>query len=347
MNVSFRNTQITCPLQHTFGHFICNFSFSGCKVMTKFELGGHFGRFKLPNNDFIRFLLENNAQDRLTYVDVSNNLSLEVRTADETDRTSSNIYKELNSSGNEENVVESTTKNIDSTKKSTMAIDMLFAQNRYNWTSYQYGNMFGTMITVNVVMLALGSLLFIKKLKLQDINIAFIGFTSGATGFVITAFAYYQWMFYTGKFSGALAALPDIIIQSRLTKLVDVSEIGKIMTIRSAITALAGPETSIGFIALYKFGLDFFLGFPYLVAATLYIGCMGLIDTVALEETKKPKKTAMNGGKKKTKPAESSNDEDYYCSIMHFKPIKNEEVPPVDDETPRNEELEMMEISPI
>ncbi|KAG1657328.1 putative ATP-dependent RNA helicase DHX34 [Nymphon striatum] len=52
-------------------------------------------------------------------------------------------------------------------------------------------------------------------------------------------------------------------------------------------------------------------------------GGMGLIDTVALGLYKKPKKlkkTAMNGGKKKTKtskkntkPAESSNDEDYCC----------------------------------
>ncbi|KAG1680908.1 hypothetical protein GQR58_012091 [Nymphon striatum] len=33
--------------------------FSGCKVMTKLELGGHFGRFKPLNNDFIRFLVSN------------------------------------------------------------------------------------------------------------------------------------------------------------------------------------------------------------------------------------------------------------------------------------------------
>ncbi|KAG1658678.1 Cytoplasmic tRNA 2-thiolation protein 1 [Nymphon striatum] len=33
--------------------------FSGCKVITKLELGGHFGRFKPLNNDFIRFLVSN------------------------------------------------------------------------------------------------------------------------------------------------------------------------------------------------------------------------------------------------------------------------------------------------
>ncbi|KAG1664344.1 hypothetical protein GQR58_019848 [Nymphon striatum] len=32
-----RNDKIPCALKHMFGHFICKFSFSGCKVMTKLE----------------------------------------------------------------------------------------------------------------------------------------------------------------------------------------------------------------------------------------------------------------------------------------------------------------------
>ncbi|KAG1667283.1 MAM and LDL-receptor class A domain-containing protein 2 [Nymphon striatum] len=47
------------------------------------------------------------------------------------------------------------------------------------------------------------------------------------------------------------------------------------------------------------------------------LGGMGLIDTVALglyNKPKKPKKTAMNGGKKKTKPEESSHKED--CHML-------------------------------
>ncbi|KAG1651705.1 hypothetical protein GQR58_026819 [Nymphon striatum] len=42
-------------------------------------------------------------------------------------------------------------------------------------------------------------------------------------------------------------------------------------------------------------------------------GDMGLIDTVALGLYIRNPRTAMNGGKKKTKPTESSNDEDYHC----------------------------------
>ncbi|KAG1691675.1 Organic cation transporter protein [Nymphon striatum] len=70
------------------------------------------------------------------------------------------------------------------------------------------------------------------------------------------------------------------------------------------------------------------------------LGSMGLIDAVALglcKKPKKPKKTAMNGGKKKTmpskrktKPAESSNDEDYYSGISITKveksPLKMKDV---------------------
>ncbi|KAG1693192.1 Rho GTPase-activating protein 6 [Nymphon striatum] len=45
------------------------------------------------------------------------------------------------------------------------------------------------------------------------------------------------------------------------------------------------------------------------------------VEAIEREQLQKSKKTAMNGGKKKTKPAESSNDEDYY--LFCLKPYSN------------------------
>ncbi|CAM1324093.1 Uncharacterised protein g8566 [Pycnogonum litorale] len=151
------------------------------------------------------------------------------------------------------------------------AIDSLYAQAMYDWTSTQLGTA-KTIISASEFLLAgMSYPILIGKIKLSDLKLAIIGFSSAAISYIVLAFSYFPWLFYFARLIGFLSGLPDVIIQSNITKIVDPSELGKVMSVRAAFMALAGPETNIGFIALYKACLRFFRGMPFLVAGILYI----------------------------------------------------------------------------
>ncbi|CAM1324092.1 Uncharacterised protein g8564 [Pycnogonum litorale] len=150
-------------------------------------------------------------------------------------------------------------------------IDSLYAQAMYDWTSTQFGTAKTIIYGVNFLLAAMSYPILIGKMKLSDLILAIIGFLSACINYIFSAFSYLSWLFYLGWMLGFLGGLPDVVIQSNITKIVDPSELGKIMSLRAALMALGGPETNIGFLALYKACQKFFRGMPFLVAGILYI----------------------------------------------------------------------------
>lgn len=131
---------------------------------------------------------------------------------------------------------------------------------------------------MGIILLVLLPLLS-SVVKLNDATISMIGLSCACARFVIMTWSKKTWMIWLSVIIGSIGGVINSPVRSLLSKMVHEDEVGKMFSL------LGSGETIAKFCAafftyLYGYTLDIFPGFPFILAAVLYLIMMGIILAV-------------------------------------------------------------------
>ncbi|KFM61668.1 hypothetical protein X975_08192, partial [Stegodyphus mimosarum] len=153
----------------------------------------------------------------------------------------------------------------------SLAIGFSYTRKVFKWTVTQYSN----LTTIMVLLKAASTLLVVpylnQKLLVHEAAIGLIGVLSLMTKMTLLSVTVSEWLAYYAWFGGMLIACGSIAIRSRISKLVNRMELGRVFSLLATCEALTPVLGTTCMLQLYNWSASFYPGLPYVAAAVFLI----------------------------------------------------------------------------
>lgn len=137
----------------------------------------------------------------------------------------------------------------------------------YNWNSTNYSTFTAVSTFASMLLLAIGSLIFIKKMQLSDDALIIISQLSSFFKNIILGTFLSPAVFFVSILVGSLSGFTPISARTKLSKIVSADEVGKIFSLSSTIDALIPIIGSLIYTNLFSISISTFPGLIYQFSA--------------------------------------------------------------------------------
>ena len=139
----------------------------------------------------------------------------------------------------------------------------------YHWNAIQFSNANGITAGIAAIFVVLAIVIFIKVLKIDDVILIILGNVSFSIGCIIRGFMENTIGFYlSSAFIGMMAIIP-IGTRSKLSKIVNENESGKVFSFLSTCETISPVLGSLLYAAIFSLSVNSYLGLTYHFSAAL------------------------------------------------------------------------------
>ena len=148
----------------------------------------------------------------------------------------------------------------------------------YGWNATQFSNASAITAGITAFCMTLAMIILVKKLQLDDVILTIIGNASFSLGCIIRGSIENIFGFYlSSAFIGMLAIIP-IGTRSKLSKIVDERDIGKVFSLLSTCETIAPVLGSLLYTSIFSLSVHLYFGLAYHFSAVfLVIGIVSLL----------------------------------------------------------------------
>ncbi|XP_035213559.1 proton-coupled folate transporter-like isoform X1 [Stegodyphus dumicola] len=157
------------------------------------------------------------------------------------------------------------------TEMGALSIGFSYTRKVFKWTVTQYSNMNTIMILLKAAA-TLGVVPYLnQKLLVHEAAVGLIGILSLMFTMTLMSVTVSEWLVYYAWFGGMLIACGNIAVRSRISKLVNRMELGRVFSLLATCEALTPVLGTTCMLQLYNWSASFYPGLPYAIAAVFLI----------------------------------------------------------------------------
>lgn len=133
----------------------------------------------------------------------------------------------------------------------------------YGWDATQYSLINAIAAFINPITMTFAVMVLIKKLKVDDINLSIIGMTGLIFGFIVRGSIKSPIGYYISILLGSISAVITIGMRSKLSKIVNKDELGKVFSLVSTFETIAPTISSIIYTTIFSFSINVYPGLVF------------------------------------------------------------------------------------
>ncbi|UXI18814.1 lipopolysaccharide-induced tumor necrosis factor-alpha factor [Sarcoptes scabiei] len=156
------------------------------------------------------------------------------------------------------------------------SIFLQFSQQAYQFDVQTYSNVLIFIKTVPTIILLISSYVLINRFNLSDCSLLALTFISGFISQVLIG-TFPNVKIYLGAIIiGSFFGLGSIVIKTKISKLIDSDEIGKIFSVISTLESLAPPWATLIFTTIFSASIDHYPTLIFHLASFISVICLSL-----------------------------------------------------------------------
>ena len=141
----------------------------------------------------------------------------------------------------------------------------------YGWDATQYSLISAISSFINPITMTFAVMILIKKLKLDDINLTIIGMMGLIFSHIIRGSIESPIGYYISVFLASIGSVITIGMRSKLSKIVNKDELGKVFSLVSTFETTAPTISSLIYTTIFSFSINFYPGLVFHFSALFLI----------------------------------------------------------------------------
>ena len=141
----------------------------------------------------------------------------------------------------------------------------------YGWDATQYSLINAISSFIHPITMTFAVMILIKKLKLDDINLSIIGMTGLIFGYIIRGSTKSPIGYYISVLLASIGSVVTIGMRSKLSKIVNKDELGKVFSLVSTFETIAPTISSLIYTFIFSFSINIYPGLVFHFSALFLI----------------------------------------------------------------------------
>lgn len=146
-----------------------------------------------------------------------------------------------------------------------------YVEKLYSWPPKYYTSVTSAVLVVTLATMGIFLVVFLKTLRCSDMRLAMFGVLSLMAQCMLRGSWQHETGLYLSFIAGAIAPLSFIGVRSRLSKIIDDSERGKLFALLAIVEALIPTFASIFYSTIFAISIDVYPGLAFQIAAFLLL----------------------------------------------------------------------------